>query len=245
MKIESLKNVRVKKWVRLKEKKERDKTETFLVETDHLVTEAKKRGLVLEIITTDEIEDSRIPTYTVSKEIMKKLTDQVTPPNIIAVCKKPEETFLNGPVLCLDDIQDPGNLGTIIRSAVAFGFKQIVLSEHSVDIYNPKVIRSTEGMIFHVNIIRKNLEEFLKSIQEEYLILGTDVKNGNLIENVQVPSQFALIIGSEGQGIHPEIRQYCDKFVYIPMTNLCESLNAGVSASILMYELAKRKKYEK
>lgn len=245
MKIESLKNVRVKKWVRLKEKKERDKTETFLVETDHLVTEAKKRGLVLEIITTDEIEDSRIPTYIVSKEIMKKLTDQVTPPNIIAVCKKPEETFLNGPVLCLDDIQDPGNLGTIIRSAVAFGFKQIVLSEHSVDIYNPKVIRSTEGMIFHVNIIRKNLEEFLKSIQEEYLILGTDVKNGNLIENVQVPSQFALIIGSEGQGIHPEIRQYCDKFVYIPMTNLCESLNAGVSASILMYELAKRNKYEK
>ena len=244
MKIESLKNVRVKKWVRLKEKKERDKTETFLVETDHLVTEAKKRGLVLEIITTDEIEDSRIPTYTVSKEIMKKLTDQVTPPNIIAVCKKPEETFQNGPVLCLDDIQDPGNLGTIIRSAVAFGFKQIVLSEHSVDIYNPKVIRSTEGMIFHINILRKNLEEFLKSIQEEYLILGTDVQNGNLIENVQVPAQYALIIGSEGKGMHKEIRKYCDKFVYIPMSNLCASLNAGVSASILMYELAKRKKYE-
>ena len=239
MKIESLKNDRVKKWCRLKDKKERDKTNTFLVEGDHLVTEAKKKGLVLEIITTLEIKDNRIPTYIVTKEIMKKITEQVTPSNIVAVCKKNEDVFTSGPILCLDNIQDPGNLGTIIRSAVAFGFPNILLSEHTVDVYNPKVIRSTEGMLFHVNILRKNLEEYLNSIKNEYLIYGTDVKNGEKVENLIVPYQFVLIIGSEGHGMNENIKALCDKFLYIPMSNLCESLNAGVSASILMYEISK------
>ena len=239
MKIESLKNDRVKKWCRLKDKKERDKTNTFLVEGDHLVTEAKKKGLVLEIITTLEIKDNRIPTYIVTKEIMKKITEQVTPSNIVAVCKKNEDVFTSGPILCLDNIQDPGNLGTIIRSAVAFGFPNILLSEHTVDVYNPKVIRSTEGMLFHVNILRKNLEEYLNSIKNEYLIYGTDVKNGEKVENLIVPYQFVLIIGSEGHGMSENIKTLCDKFLYIPMSNLCESLNAGVSASILMYEISK------
>ncbi len=242
MKIESLKNERVKKWCRLKDKKERDKTNTFLVEGDHLVTEAKKKGLVLEIITTLEIKDNRIPTYIVTKEIMKKITEQVTPSNIVAVCKKNEEEFLPGPILCLDDIQDPGNLGTIIRSAVAFGFKNILLSEHTVDVYNSKVIRSTEGMLFHVNILRRNLEEFLNGIKDEYLIYGTDVKNGETVENIIFPYQFALIIGNEGNGMSENIKALCDKFLYIPMNSLCESLNAGVSASILMYEISKGKR---
>lgn len=244
MKIESLKNDRVKKWVRLKDKKERDKTGTFLVEGDHLVTEAKKKGLVLEIITTEDKQDSRIPTFTVTKEIMKKISDQVSPSSVVAVCKKQEEIFTPGPVLCLDDIQDPGNLGTIIRSAVAFGFKEIVLSEHTVDVYNPKVIRSTEGMLLHVKIFRKNLEEFLKSIQDEYVIFGTDVKDGILVEESVFPPQYALIIGSEGTGMNKNIRALCDKFFYIPMDSNCESLNAGVSASILMYEINKRSTYE-
>ena len=231
MKIESLKNDRVKKWVRLKEKKERDKTGTFLVEGDHLVTEAKKKGVVLEIITTEDIKEA-------------KITEQMTPPNIIAVCKKTEETFMPGPLLVLDDIQDPGNLGTIIRSAVAFGFEEIILSEKTVDVYNPKVIRSTEGMLFHVKIFRENLPEFLEKIHDEYLIFGTDVQDGVLVEDSIIPTQFALIIGSEGQGISKEVRKYCDKFFYIPMKDVCESLNAGVSASILMYEISKGKKYE-
>ncbi len=244
MKIESLKNDRVKKWVRLKDKKERDKTGTFLVEGDHLVTEAKKKGVVLEIITTEDIKEARIPTFQVTKEIMKKITEQVTPSNIIAVCKKTEETFMPGPLLVLDDIQDPGNLGTIIRSAVAFGFEEIILSEKTVDVYNPKVIRSTEGMLFHVKIFRENLPEFLEKIHDEYLIFGTDVQDGVLVEDSIIPTQFALIIGSEGQGISKEVRKYCDKFFYIPMKDVCESLNAGVSASILMYEISKGKKYE-
>lgn len=244
MKIESLKNERVKKWCHLKDKKERDKTGTFLVEGSHLVTEAKKRGLVVEIITLENRQESRIPTYIVTKEIMKKITDQVSPPTIAAVCKKMDSTLELGPTLCLDEIQDPGNLGTIIRSAVAFGFKNIILSEHTVDVYNPKVIRSTEGMLFHVAIMRRDLKEFLTEIHSEYLIFGTDVRGGIKPEESHVPPQYALIIGSEGQGMRPEIRAFCDKFLYIPMSPLCESLNAGVSASILMYELAKRQDYE-
>ena len=240
MKIESLKNPRVKKWVRLKDKKERDKMNMFLVEGSHLVTEAKKKGVVLEIITTEEKKEARIPTYFVTKEIMKKLTDQVTPPSVIAVCKKQEEEFADEPLLILDGIQDPGNLGTIIRSAVAFGFKEVILSEDTVDVYNPKVIRSTEGMLFHVKVLRRDLPEFLSSIVKEYMICGTDVTEGVYVEKTAFPPKFALIIGSEGQGMRGNVRSFCDKFFYIPMENTCESLNAGVSASILMYEIYKK-----
>ena len=99
-------------------------------------------------------------------------------------------------------------------------------------------------MLFHVKIFRKNLEEFLKSIQDEYVIFGTDVKDGILVEESVFPPQYALIIGSEGTGMNKNIRALCDKFFYIPMDSNCESLNAGVSASILMYEINKRSTYE-
>ena len=167
---------------------------------------------------------------------MEKITNQVTPPTVIAVTKKLEEKAINGPVLILDGIQDPGNLGTIIRSCVAFNMPNLLLSKECVVVYNPKVIRSTEGMIFHLNIVRKDLTEILPKLKETHQIIGTDVVNGVSIKEIEKEKNIALIIGNEGNGLGIS-KKYCDKFVYIPMNKECESLNAGVSASILLYEL--------
>ena len=234
--ITSLTNNKVKNWTKLKDKKYRDETNTFLVESEHLVDEALKKGVVLELISLENTKYN--DAIIVSKEVMKKITNQVTPPNVCAVCEKLKEEEVLGNTLILDDISDPGNLGTIIRSAVAFGFKNIVLSLNSVDVYNPKVIRSSEGMIFHLNILYTDIISFIKN--HSFLkIYGTSVINGTKLSNIKFIDKVGIIIGNEGRGMSKELIKYCNDLIYIPMNNLCESLNAGVSASIIMYEVSK------
>lgn len=246
MRIESLQNDKVKNWCKLKEKKYRDLTNTFLIEEEHLVEEALKHGVVKEILSLEEKEYNNVLVYVVTKEIMAKLTMQVTPPKVMAVCEKIKPKEIVGPVLFLDGIQDPGNLGTIIRSAVAFSMPNIVLNENTVDLYNPKVIRSTEGMIFSVNILRLKTEECFQFLKEKnYVVFGTDVFSGKAISSFDVPYQSAIIIGNEGRGMSPFCKTLCDDFFHIPMNPNCESLNAGVSASIIMYELHKKVFYGK
>lgn len=233
MKITSLKNDKVKYWVNLKNKKFRDQEKVFLVEGDHLISEAKKYGEILEYISiTDEEAD-----YFVTKEIMQKISAQKSISNSVAVVKflKPKE--ISSRILILDNLQDPGNLGTIIRSAVAFNFTDIILSNGSVDIYNPKVIRATEGMLFKVNVLRKNIKLFISELKEKnYQIVGTDVENGKTIKDV-LKENVAIIIGNEGSGVRKEILDLCDFSVNLKMNAGCESLNAGVCASIIMYEV--------
>ena len=234
--ITSLTNNKVKNWTKLKDKKYRDETNTFLVESEHLVDEALKKGVVLELISLENTKYN--DAIIVSKEVMKKITNQVTPPNVCAVCEKLKEEEVLDNTLILDDISDPGNLGTIIRSAVAFGFKNIVLSLNSVDVYNPKVIRSSEGMIFHLNILYTDIISFIKN--HSFLkIYGTSVVNGTKISNIKFIDKVGIIIGNEGRGMSKELIKYCNDLIYIPMNSLCESLNAGVSASIIMYEVSK------
>lgn len=240
MRIESLQNEKVKNWCKLKEKKYRDLTNTFLVEEEHLVEEALKHGVVKEILSLEEKDYGNVLVTMVTKEILAKLTMQVTPPKVMAVCEKIKEKEIEGPVLFLDGIQDPGNLGTIIRSAVAFSMPNIVLNEQTVDLYNPKVIRSTEGMIFSLNIVRKKTEECLSFLKtRQYTIYGTDVLKGRDLSIVEFPTLSAFVIGSEGKGISEKARESCNAFLHIPMNSLCESLNAGVSASIILYEWQK------
>lgn len=234
MKIESLTNAHVKEWVKLKEKKYRDETNLFIVEGDHLVEEAQKLGTIKEIISTDENVSA---DYYVTKEVMKKISNQKSPSPILAICNKLKEQPLKGKVLVLDGIQDPGNLGTVIRSAVAFHFETIILSLDSVDLYNEKVIRASEGMLFHVNCIRTSLPEFLQSIKGEYQIITTNVKKGINIKKVAKQEKIAIIIGNEGQGVKESTEKFADTFVKLAMNPACESLNAGVAASILMYEI--------
>jgi len=239
MYISSINNDFIKETAKLKEKKYRDITNTFLIEGEHLVKEAIKNNLVNTIIVLEDYEyETEIKKIIVTKEVMKKLSDNPSTPRIMAIVNKNECTKIGNKVIILDRLQDPGNLGTIIRSAVAFGFNTLILSDDTVDLYNPKVIRSTQGMLFNINIKRTNIKEEINLLKEkDYLILGTKVNGGTNVKDYSVNKKFALVIGNEGQGISSEILELCEDYLYINMNKKCESLNAGVAASILMYEL--------
>lgn len=239
MKIESLNNSKVKNWAKLKEKKYRDETNLFLVEGDHLLNSAVVKRRVVEIISTDEtMEIPGIPFYLVTDCIMKKLSSQVSSTKVIGVCKKNETQEITGNVCLLDNIQDPGNLGTIIRSAVAFHIDTLILSNDTVDVYNDKVIRASEGMIFNLNIIRADLMNIIKELKKKnYQVYGTDVLNGLDLNEIIFPEKTAIIIGNEGRGMKETIKKECDQLIHIKIN--CESLNAGVAASIIFYEVSK------
>ena len=239
MYISSVNNEFIKDTAKLKEKKYRDITGTFLIEGEHLVDEALKNNLVKSIIVNEDFPyETKENKIVVTKEVMKKLSDNVSVPKIMAIVKKKEENAIGDKVLILDRIQDPGNLGTMIRSAIAFNFDTIILSDDTVDLYNSKVLRSTQGMLFNVNIIRDNLINKITELKEKkYLILATKVTNGTDVKEYKTNSKFALIIGNEGSGVSEEVLKLCDDYLYINMNSKCESLNAGVAASILMYEL--------
>jgi len=245
MLITSLDNDKIKKYIKLKEKKYRDLYNEFLVEGEHLVIEAFRTGLLEEIlIEQDEVTliDSEI-TY-VTKEILAKLSSLETPSHIIGVCKKKEESSeLGNKLLLLDRVQDPGNLGTIIRSSKAFGIDTIVLGEGCCDLYNDKVIRSTQGIGFHINIISKNLIEVINELKERDIpVLGTRVEFGEDIRTLtnRDKEKYALIMGNEGRGVDRDILDMCDKYIYIELDNKVESLNVAIAASILLYELNRR-----
>ena len=234
MKISSINNEKVVFWAKLKMKKYRDIEHLFIVESPHLVEEAIKKGIVEEIITSEEYE-SDYPTYHVTNEIMKRISSLISPPSVMAVCRHIVPNDIEGNVLLLDKIQDPGNLGTIIRSAVAFNF-DIVIGDNSVDIYNSKTIRSTEGMIFNVNFIKSNLVYFINN-HKDYKYLIADMNNGTDIKKYNKQNKVAIIMGNEGNGISDNIRDLDIDYIYIKQSSKCESLNVGVAASILMHEL--------
>lgn len=237
MEITSLNNAKVKYWTKLYDKKFRDSENKFIVEGDHLIEEALKNNVVLEVITTLDKEFS-VDTYRVTNEIMKKISNQKSAPSIIGICQKLPEKEIYGNVLILDKIQDPGNLGTIIRSSVAFDFKTIFLVNNCVDLYNEKVIRSSEGMIFDTNVLRSDLKNCVEKLkQNNYIIYGTSLNNGISPKNIAKNEKVAIIIGNEGKGMSEECQNICDNFITLKMDTACESLNAGIAASIIMYEI--------
>ena len=241
MVITSLENKKVKDVVKLQSKKYRDLTNTFVVETEHLVEEAKKAGIIKDLfIVEDEFVDND-NTYFVTNEVMRKMSSMESPSNVLAVCEKNNSKEIIGDkILLIDGVQDPGNLGTIVRSSVAFGVTTIVLSHDTVDLYNPKVIRATEGMFCHINIISMNLEEAINIIKSRGIkVYGTNVVDGVSVTSITDKNKYALIVGNEGNGVKQNIQDLCDLNLYIPMNNNVESLNVGVACSILLYELEK------
>jgi len=243
MYISSINNDFIKDTSKLKEKKYRDKLNRFLIEGEHLVKEAIKNGVVKTIIVLDEFSfETDLEKIVVTKEVMKKLSDNPSVPRIMAIVEKKECTRVGNKVIILDRLQDPGNLGTIIRSAVAFDFDTLILSDDTVDLYNPKVIRSTQGMLFHINIIRRDLDSFVDIIKDSNIPLYvTQVEDGDDIRNLKNNEKncFALVMGNEGNGVRNSIVSKADRYIYININNKVESLNVGVATSILLYELGR------
>lgn len=240
MALTSLENKEIKEYYKLNQKKYRDKHSSFIVEGFHLVEEAYKKNL-LERVILQEGEENPFdldPLY-VTKELMRKLSSLETPPKVIGICSMlDQEEIVGNKILLLDGIQDPGNLGTIIRSSKAFNIDTIVLSKDTVDLYNPKVVRATQGILFHINIIKKDLEEVISELKvKNYPIYSTNVSAGFDIKKVGPKNKYVLIVGNEGRGVKKEIEKLADQNLLIHTNAEVESLNVGVATSILLYEL--------
>jgi TrmH family RNA methyltransferase len=242
MLISSLDNQKIKDIKKLQTKKYREKTNLFLVEGEHLVLEAYKAGCLETLILKDGFEyNLDVNTISVTENVLIYISELDTPQPMMGVCHKKEISNAKGNIIILDNVQDPGNLGTIIRSAVAFNFDTIVLSNDSVDVYNSKVVRASQGLLFNVNIQIGDLTEIIPELKKDgYQIYGTKVTNGNDVKSIAKNSLFAIIMGNEGNGMSDTVSELCDSFVYINMNDKCESLNVGVAASILMYELGSK-----
>lgn len=244
--IQSTQNPQVKQWKKLLTKKERDKTKLFLVEGFHLVEEAlKEKHIVKELIVSEEIEIPRTWNYenievtTITAEIARGLTDTEAPQGIFAICfqQVPDDVSLtNGSFLLLDSIQDPGNLGTIIRTADAAGISAVIVGNGCVDLYNPKVLRSAQGSHFHLPILRGDLEDYVEKLTaNEVPVFGTALESAIDYTNQKPSDTFALIVGNEGSGVDRQLLEMTKKNLYIPIFGKSESLNVAVATGILLY----------
>ncbi len=232
--ITSLDNQKVKLLTKLyNNPRNRKKEKMFIVEGKHLVDEARKKGVLIEAYSLEEKEGY----IALSKEIMKKICNTDTVVTEIGLCKMVESTLLSDRLLILDGVQDPGNMGSLMRSAKAFGFDTIIIGNGSCDIYNDKVIRASQGAIFKLNFIHADLLELLPKLSV-YDIYGTNVVNGIELDNVIESNKMAIILGNEGNGISSDVQKILNKNIYIPMSNT-ESLNVSVAGSIIMYKFRK------
>lgn len=251
---EIIKNIR-----KLKEKKYRDIEGNYLIEGIKLVKEAitenadiKQIVICEECLNSEELdkdtlyEIAKFNIIYVTKKVFDILTDVKTPQGIIAVIGKKNISelvdYTQDIIIALDDIQDPGNLGTILRTVDSANLNQIILSKGSADPYNPKVVRSTMGAIFRVNIIEAdNLKEKLLEAQEnDFKIMVTSLNTKNSIYDVDF-NKKVIVIGNEANGVSEQIQEIADEKVKIPMLGKTESLNASVAAGIMIYEYVRRK----
>lgn len=241
----SAKNPQIKEWKKLLTKKERDKTQTFLVEGFHLVEEAFKADAIIHLIISEETElpswdYGEVPVTIVTTEIIEMLSETESPQGIIAHCKqlKDNEILKTGKTfIAIDKVQDPGNIGTIIRTADAAGLDGVIIGEGTVDIFNPKVIRSAQGSHFHLPIIKTDLLQAIDELKgREIPVYGTALENGkDYQEGTDRKDSFCLIVGNEGNGVSKEVLSITDANLYIPIYGQSESLNVAVAAGILMY----------
>lgn len=244
--IQSAKNPKIKDWKKLLTKKERDKTGLFLVEGFHLTEEALAGNQIVEIIIS-ETKDmppgwnyGDIPVTVVTDEIIRMLADTETPQGILAVCEQSKSEAKGKRYLLIDAVQDPGNLGTMIRTADAAGIDAVIVGEGSVDIYNPKVLRSAQGSHFHLPVIRGNLLEWVEILKESSIpVFGTALENACEYTEAERSDSFALLVGNEGSGVSKDLLAQTTANLYIPIFGKSESLNVAVAAGILLYHLRK------
>lgn len=170
--------------------------------------------------------------YIVSQKVMDSISDTKTPSGVIAICEMKNLVADSDKCVVLDNLQDPGNAGTIIRTAVACGVSTIYCYGDCVDLYSPKVVRSSMGGIFFVNVKKLQFKEQLNCE-----LFALDMAGENLFEMKDVPQKFALLVGNESRGVSKEMREWADKIISLPMSEKMESLNAGVSLSIALYQL--------
>lgn len=257
--ITSKDNETIKQIKKLKEKKYRDIENLFLVEGIKIVEEAISENQIIKniIICEDCINDGTIDAKLllkiakfnciyVSKKIFNTISEVNSPQGIIAVVEKNNKNskidYNEDIIVVLDNLQDPGNLGTILRTIDSANLKQVIVTKNTVDAYNPKVVRSTMGAIFRVKQIEtENLVQTLNEIKKNgFEIMCTALDGATSIYNIDF-NKKVIIIGNEANGVSKEVQDFADKKVKIPMLGKTESLNASVAAGIIIYEYVRRK----
>ncbi|GGJ84489.1 23S rRNA methyltransferase [Lentibacillus kapialis] len=240
--ITSLQNEKVKEWVKLQKRKGRRESGKFLIEGFHLVEEAYHSNWeIAEIIVEEGLDYSgwhhQFFTITVSRKVLQHITRTETPQGIAAVIKMKEPKEIEGhSVLLIDSIQDPGNLGTIIRTADAAGFDMVMLGDGTVDLYNDKVIRATQGSLFHLPVLQADLLKKIPKLQSGgYTVAASALTDAVSFKEMPANEKTALIIGNEGAGVRNELIDAADQSIKIPIYGQAESLNVSVAAGILMY----------
>lgn len=236
--ITSKSNQKIKELLELK----KGKSDLYLVSGYHQVEMAKEASLLEEIISTSFKENYSFFKQTlVSKEIIDKLSSNVTPADIVGVVRKKKEDRenLGNKVLVLDTVQDPGNVGTLCRSALSFGYKDILLLDGCASIYNDKTISASQGAIYKLNIIRCNKEQCL-SLLKDYQLIGSALHNSKDLSSFKLnKDKFALFLGNEGQGMSKDLLEKMDINLKIEISEI-DSLNVSVAGGILMYELNRK-----
>ena len=241
MLITSKDNNRIKEIRKLLTKKYSLEKGLFVIEGENLIEEAIKNHMLKELYVLEGTTCNYDFNYDyVTNDVMKSISDLKSTPRLLGISKINNNNFIGNKIVILDNIQDPGNAGTIIRSSVAFNADTVVFSKDSVSPYNEKVLRSTGGMIFNTNILIGNIEELIKEIKDKNIkVIGTSLKSSISLEKLEKIDEFAIIFGNEGNGVKEDILHMCDEIIRIDMNPACESLNVGVSASIVLYHLYK------
>lgn len=257
--ISSKDNEFIKHIKKLKDKKYRDQSNEYVIEGIKLVEEAinenaKIKQIVIceECTKTQEIskklmyEIASFDCIYVTENVFNNITEVKNPQGILAVIERKntenEINYNEDIIVALDGIQDPGNLGTILRTVDSIGLKQILVSKETADVYNPKVVRSTMGAIFRVKVIEcEDLEKTLKQIKKhKYEIVVTSLRTNESIYDIEY-NKKVIVIGNEANGVSKEIQEMADKKVKIPMLGKTESLNASVATGIVLYEYVRQK----
>lgn len=257
--ISSKDNEFIKHIKKLKDKKYRDISKEFIIEGIKLIKEAiEEKAEIKQIVVCDNCQNTdvipkelmyEIAKYEcvyVTENIFKTISDVNTPQGILAIIGRntaeTEIDYTQDIIVALDDIQDPGNLGTILRTVDSVGLNQILVSKGTADSYNPKVVRSTMGAIFRVKIIEcEDLENTLKEVKKhKYQLAITSLQTKNSIYDVNF-NKKVIVIGNEANGVKKEIQDMADVKVKIPMLGKTESLNASVATGIVLYEYVRQK----
>ncbi len=245
--IESTRNGKVKAWRELHRRKGRAAAGLFLAEGPHLVEEAIRSGLRIEEIVLQRGVDTPVnagvcKVTAVTEHVMRAVCESETPQGVVAVCRLPAKEELpaaRGSWLLLDGMQDPGNVGALIRTADAAGCTCVVCGTGSADPFGGKALRASQGSVFHVPVIRNGLQQTIAALKKSGMTVMATSMAGESYKGLGPQSDFALVMGSEGGGVSREVEALCDRCVTIPMRGRAESLNVAVAAGVLLFSLGK------
>ena len=244
--ITSINNNFIKELSKLKEKKYRLMNKEFLIEGEHLINEAYNANRLKILLSDNEDILNRYDIcekYKVSEDIIKKLSQTTSPQGLVGICdiKEIEVDYNNYQhILILDDVKDPGNIGTLIRTSLAFDIDLIVMSKDSCDIYNDKVVRASQGAIFNIDIAYKDLKNEIQLMKNKNIkIISTSLSANMDVKDIKHMDKYAIILGNEANGVNKDIQDLADINVIIPISKKMESLNVAIAGAIMMYEVRK------